>query len=428
MANQMLSAIQPILWGNGLHIGKLSGEGRLLATMLGVHADVIPFQGPQIHDHAMTVARVPARKYYFEAPLLVDTQLAVERWYDFDTRAVIPDAYNFEVEALGAKFIYSDDAMPTVDTTDPLIKAPADLDRIGALDVSKGRIPMGVELARLTCEKVKGLLAGGFFCSPWSLICQAASYPRAIRALKRDRAYAEELFDWAENDVILPYLRAQRQAGVKQSFGADAWAAFPNLTPALVEEWVVPSAKRLGQRAKKELGMTASAGAAAADYCEEDPAKFDKKIMFECWSAARKTLFINVAFSGMGRTQEWDMHWLNEFAVQEGKGKRKLPIFASLNGRFVRDSTPEQIVAKVREWIEILGRDGRLIFFIGNVPADTPPVNVHTAIRAVRTLGRYPIAADLSSIKVEVPKFVAFDEWLKGQPEAEVILRAREGR
>jgi len=23
----MLSAIQPILWGNGLHIGKLSGEG-----------------------------------------------------------------------------------------------------------------------------------------------------------------------------------------------------------------------------------------------------------------------------------------------------------------------------------------------------------------------------------------------------------------
>jgi uroporphyrinogen-III decarboxylase len=421
----MLSAIQPILWGNGLHIGKLSGEGRVLATMMGSHADVVPFQGPQIHDHAMTVARVPAHKYYFEPELLVDTQLAVERWYGFDTLSIIPDAYNFEVEALGAKFIYSDDAMPTVDTTDPLIKGSADLERVGSLDPSKGRIPMGVEMARLICEKASGLFAAGFFCSPWSLICQAASYPRAVRALKRDRAFAEALFDWAENDVIFPYLKAQRAAGVKQSFGADAWAAFPNLTPELIDEWVVPSAKRLAARGKKELGMTVSAGLAAGDYCEEDPARFDKKIMFECWKVARKTMFINVAFSGMGRTQDWDMRWLNEFAVQEGRGKRKLPIFASLNGRFVRDSKPEQIVAKIREWIDIMGRDGRLLFFIGNVPADTPPLSIHTAVHAVRTLGRYPIAADLSKIKVDAPKFQPFDEWLKGRPEEETILRAR---
>ena len=171
--------------------------------------------------------------------------------------------------------------------------------------------------------------------------------------------------------------------------------------------------------------MTASAGLGACDYCEEDPTRFDKKIMFDCWSVTRKTMFINVAFSGMGRTQDWDMHWLNEFAVQEGKGKRKLPIFASLNGRFVRDSTPERIVDEVREWIDIMGRDGRLLFFIGNVPADTPPINVHTAIHAVRTLGRYPIAADLAQVRVDVPKFEPFDQWLKGRPEAETILRAR---
>ncbi len=322
----MLSAIHPILWGNGLHIGKLDGQGRLLATMMGAHADVVPFQGPQCHDHAMTVARVPAHKYYFDAELLVDTQIAVERWYGFDTLTIIPDAYNFEVEALGAKFIYSDDAMPTVDTTDPLIKSPADLDRVGSLDPTKGRIPMGVEVARLICEKASGLLAAGFFCSPFSLICQAMSYPKAVRALKRDRAYAEELFDWAENEVIFPYLKAQRAAGVKQSFGADAWAAFPNLTPALIDEWVIPSAVRLRAKAKKELGMSVSAGAGCGDYCEEDPARFDKKIMFECWRVAAKSGFLNVAFSAMGRTQDWDMRWLQEYAVQEG-GRRKLPIW-----------------------------------------------------------------------------------------------------
>ena len=427
MASPTLELIHGLLYGNGLRFGKLSGNSRVIAAMMGRHADVVPFQGPQIHDHAMTVARVPANKYYFDAELLVDVQIAVERWYGFDTLTIIPDAYNFEVEALGAKFIYSDKAMPTVDVGDPLIKEPADLDRVGTLDPSKGRIPMGVELARLVAEKASGIFAAGFFCSPWSFLCQAMGYPAAVRALKRDRVYAQELFDWAENQAIFPYLKAQsEQPGVKQSLGADAWAAFPNLTPDLVDEWVVPSAERLAKRGKQELSMTVSAGLAACDYCEEDPAKFDKELMFRNWRVARKTFAVDVAFSGMGRTQDWPMEWLQEFAVKNGKGSRKLPVFASLNGRFIRDSTPAQIVDKVREWIDILGRDGRMLVFIGNVPADTPPINIHTAIHAVRTLGRYPIQADLSAIQVEPPAFQPFDAWLKGQPQADIILKARE--
>ncbi|HWQ83969.1 MAG TPA: uroporphyrinogen decarboxylase family protein [Anaerolineales bacterium] len=399
----------------------------MFATMLGRHGDTIPFMGPQIHDHAMTIARVPARKYYFDAGLLVDVQIAVERWYGFDTYTIIPDAYNFEVEALGAKMIYSDDAMPTVDTNVPLIKERADLEKLGSLDPSKGRIPMGVELARLVSEKASGPFAMGFFCSPFSLICQAMGYPKAVRALKRDPAFAQELFDFAENRAIFPYLKAQsEQPGVKQSAGADAWAAFPNLTPELVQAWVTPSAKRLAERGKKELKMTVMAGLAAADYCEEDPAKFDKEIMFKCWSVARNSFVMDVALSAMGRTQDWDMHWLQEFAVQHSKLGRKLPIYASLNGRFMRDSSPQQIVEKIKEWIDIMGRDGRLLFFIANVPADTPPVNVHTAVHTVHTLGRYPIAKDLASIRSAVPTFQPFDQWLKDQPEADTIFKARE--
>jgi uroporphyrinogen-III decarboxylase len=425
MANPTVEMIHGLLYGRGLRFGKLSPTARVVATLMGKHGDTIPFMGPQIHDHAMTVAQVPASRYYFEAELLVDVQVAVERWYGFDSYTIIPDAYNFEVEALGAKFVYSDHAMPTVDTSQPLIKTQADLDRLGPLDISKGRIPMGVEVARLINEKASGPLAVGFFCSPFSLICQAMGYPKAVRALRRDKVFAQELFDFAENQAILPYVKAQREVGVKRTIGADAWAAFPNLTPAMVEEWVVPSAQRLLERGKKDLGMTILAGQAACDYCEEDPAKFDKQIMFECWSATRKIAFLDMALSAMGRTQDWNMEWLQEYAVTHGKPGQKLLIYASLNGRFIRDSTPEQIVDKIREWIDIMGRDGRLLFFIGNVPADTPPVNVHTAVRAVHTLGNYPIAADLRSISIEPAEFQPFDEWMKDQPEADTILRAR---
>ncbi|MDY7041947.1 MAG: uroporphyrinogen decarboxylase family protein [Chloroflexota bacterium] len=428
MANPTLEMLHGVLYGNGLRIGRLSPTGRVVAALMGKHGDTVPFMGPQIHDHAMTVAKVPARKYYWDARLLVDVQLAVERWYNCDSYTIVADAYNFEVEALGAKMVYSDHAMPTVDTSEPIIKERADLDKLGPLDLSKGRIPMGVEAARLISEKASGPFAMGFFCAPFSFLCQAMGYPNVVRALRRDRVFAQELFDYAENEAIFPYLKAQsEQPGVKQTAGADAWACFPNLPPDMVEEWVVPSAERMKEKGKRELGITVMAGLAAADYCEEDPAKFDKEIMFKCWSAARKTFIMDVAFSLMGRTQDWNMEWLQEFAVQNGSSRRKLPIYASLNGRFVRDSTPEQIVNKIREWIDIMGRDGRLLFFIGNVPADAPPTNVHTAVHAVHTLGHYPIAKNLSSIEVRPPAFQPFDEWLKGQPEADIIFKAREG-
>ena len=426
MANPTLDMIHGLLYGNGLRIGKLSNLSRVIASMMGKHADRIPFMGPQIHDHAMTITEVPARLYYWDAQLLVDVHMAINRWYGFDTGTTIADAYNFEVEALGAKFIYSDTAMPTVDTNHPLITSKTDLDKLGPLDVTKGRIPMAAELAGIVTRKIPGPFGQGFFCSPFSLICQAMGYPRAVRALKRDRSFAKELFDYVENDVIFPFMKAQKAAGAKSSAGADAWAAFPNLTPELVDEWVVPSAKRLETRGKKELNMTVSAGLAACDYCEEDPSKFNKDVMFKCWDVARKTFFLDVTFSGMGRTQDWNMEWLQEYAQTRGKGKRKLPIFASLNGRFIRDSTPEEIVEKIREWIGIMGRDGGLLFFIGNVPADTSPLNIHTAVEAVRVLGKYPIEEDLSRIKIDASAYQPFNEWLKGQPEEEIILRARE--
>ena len=426
MANPTLELIHGIAYGRGLRIGKLSPLSRVFAMLLGKHGDRIPFMGPQIHDHAMTVAQVPARKYYWDAELLVSTQMAVERWYGFDSYTVIADSYNFEVEALGAKFIYSDDAMPTVDTNDPLIRERADIDKLGQLDVTKGRIPMAVELARIVTERVPGPFGMGFFCSPFSLICQAMGYPKAVRAVMRDKVYAQELFDYVENDVIFPFVKAQADAGAHSSTGADAWAAFPNLTPDLVEEWVGPSAKRLSERGKKELKMTVSAGAAACDYCEEDPSKFDKDVMFRCWEAACETMFLETTLSAMGRTQDWNMEWMQEFALSHGKGSRKLPIFASMNGRFTRDSTPEELVDKTREWIDIMGRDGGLLFFIGNVPADTPPLNVHSLVAAVHTLGTYPIADDLDAIELKTPEFKPFGEWLKNQPEEEVILKARE--
>jgi hypothetical protein len=65
---------------------------------------------------------------------------------------------------------------------------------------------------------------------------------------------------------------------------------------------------------------------------------------------------------------------------------------------------------------------------VGNVPADTPAVNLFSAIAAVHACGRYPIAQDLDKVPVQIPRFAPFDEWLKGQPDEEIIRKAREQR
>ena len=103
MANPTLEMMHGMLYAKGLRMGHLSGVGRVVGAMTGGKMDVVPFGGAQIHDHAMTIARVPARLYYWNAELLVDTHLAIDRWYGFDMDTVLADAYNFEVRGVGRK-------------------------------------------------------------------------------------------------------------------------------------------------------------------------------------------------------------------------------------------------------------------------------------------------------------------------------------
>jgi uroporphyrinogen-III decarboxylase len=366
---------------------------------------------------------VPAKKFYWDAEVHISTQMAVQRWYEMDGYTIIADVYNWETEALGAKFIYSDNAMPTPDVSHPLISSPADLAKLKPLDPSKGRVPFAAELAKLTSERAAGLLKDGFFCSPFSMMCNMMGYPAAVRAMRKNPQFAKDVYTFMEEGAIMPFVTAQAKGGLKSFTGPDAWACFPNLSHAMIREWEVPSAQRLKAKGKA-LGWEIKAGSVAGDYCEEDPSKFDKKLMWDSFDVINEfgLLGIKMVLGAMGRTQEWDPHWVKEYSDMHGKQ----PIFMGLNGRFTRDSKPEEIVAKVRQWIDVMGRDGKLMLNIANIPADTSSLNVFVASRAVHTLGRYPIAADLNKVEVKLPAFQPFDEWLKGQPEEEVIRKARE--
>jgi uroporphyrinogen-III decarboxylase len=124
----------------------------------------------QMHDHAMTLDEVPARKYYWEAETFVDTFSEVANYYGLDI--IMPDAdiYSFEIEAMGGKMVYSENTMPTIDFRDPLVKKPQDLFKLKTPNFHRdGRLPFALEYIKLRTKRFQSIPLGGVICGLFSL-------------------------------------------------------------------------------------------------------------------------------------------------------------------------------------------------------------------------------------------------------------------
>ncbi|MBI5440917.1 MAG: hypothetical protein HY900_06875, partial [Deltaproteobacteria bacterium] len=88
----------------------------------------------QSNDHSARLAGVPTERFFTDAATFARTQLLVSAYYGFDAPVDIWDAYNIEAEALGQRIVYPADGIPDADRTQPLIRTPADLDRVAPPD------------------------------------------------------------------------------------------------------------------------------------------------------------------------------------------------------------------------------------------------------------------------------------------------------
>ncbi len=411
-------AMAGFAYGLGLRNVQLEGIARLVATLVS-HADYPPIFG-QMPEHVQYLTKVPPKEYYYTDPeKVVEAYKLVSAWYGMDFSLAGTDAYVNEAEAMGAKMIYSDMDMPTIDFSDPLIKEPRDIDKVNTdFTIDAGRL-------RYLAASVAGFPKCGLpklvpCCAPFSLAVAVRSYPKLIRDMRKDPKFAHELFTWI-TDVVQPHFMKvlNKETGVRIALAADAWAAFPNLTLEMLEEWVVPyNARYRGNSMRKGFAVLP---VAAADYCEENSDKFDRTTMEACWRELARTVMGAKIKKGlpiglMGRTMEWPLEWLQDYAMHNKVplyGKR--PIILSFNARFLREGPAEVIVEWVKRIIDECGREGRLVPFIAQIPAATPPEHVHAAVAAIKTYGRYPIAENLDDVKFEMPEFEPFDVWLKKQ-------------
>jgi len=411
------SITRGLLYGAGIKSVHLDGFARIVANIIG------PAEYPpcfaQMHEHVQYVSKIPPQRFYLsDAGSMVRAFKTVNDWYGMDVPLPFTDVYNFEAEALGAKMIYGDVDMPTIDFAQPLIAEPGDIDRIDTrFQADWGRIRYVIE-ATNGSKDICGLPKILVFSAPFSLAAGLRSYPKLIRDMRKDPASARALLDWIVDEVLPRYLELiKRETGVWLSLGADAWACFPNLTLDMIEEWVIPYNMRLAKRMLKMGIIPILAG--AGDYCEERAELFDRDTMQACWRSlcrgiAGRGIVKGMPIMAMGRTQEWPLEWLREYAESDPLrfyGRRAT--FASINARFIREGPAEAIVDYVKRVVDILGREGRLFMIFMQIPASTPPAHVHAAVAALKTYGRYPIPEDIDEVKFEMPSFEPYEDWLR---------------
>ena len=365
--------------------------------------------GAQMHDHAMALSRIPAKQFYWDARTFVDTIAEVNLYYDMDDILPVADVYNFEIEGMGGKLIYSENAMPTIDFREPLIKEPVDLRRLKTPDFYRdGRLPYALDSIKFGTEY--GVYQSRF-CAPFSMAVGMRSYPGLVKDMRKQPQFVHELFTFIVDEVLIPYVKIQKEyCGIIAALGADAWASIPNLSVQDMKEWVVPYNQRLMTKSRElDMKVTCNSG----DYNEERLEKFNVEILHGSFDVQVASKGEPSLLLGMGRWHEYPLEPVREYTARYREQGMKVHITAGVNALLLRYGPVGKIINTVKRFIDTFARDHELNILLANIPADTPPEHVHAAVAAAHTYGHKPIADNLDKIQLKRPKRESFQEWKK---------------
>lgn len=364
-----------------------------------------------LRDHAMALAGVPASTFYWDAKVFAKTCADVAAYYGFDEFSRHADVYNFEIEAMGGKMVYSDKAMPTIDFRDPLIKLPEDLRRLRTPDFyTDGRLPFALE-----CLKLSGTKTGSF-CSIFSMAVGMRTYPALIKDMRKRPEFVHALFTFISDQVLAPYLKVQKEhCGISSAVGADAWSSVPELSIPEMNQWLLPYYLRLMEKGH-ELGIEVMPG--GGGYCEEDPSKFDAALLQRAFDFQMITRDRRSVTLSAGNWRDHALEVVGDYAARRRALGTEISIMGGVEARLLRDGPVDKIVNAIKRQIDILGRDNRMEIWLMNIPADTPSDHVHAAVAAIHTYGRLPVSGNLDTIDFKPPQRGAFSAWRRSRTES----------
>ncbi|UCF90594.1 MAG: hypothetical protein JSW39_20200 [Desulfobacterales bacterium] len=360
----------------------------------------------QCNDHSARLAGIDSRRFFTDAPIFARTQLLVSAYYGFDAPSNTWDVYNIEAEAMGQKIVYPADGLPDVDRTQPLIDTPARLDHVRIPDPYRsGRMPWVHQVNKIY-QELTGKPARVYFCAPFSLAVNVRGYENVVMDIHTNPAVAHRLFEFLCDQVIAPFIAAMRseigQPAVLAD-GNDAWASPPLISLDIMEDFVVRYAERLRDTAGGKVVTRGNWGDSQSSH-PEFPELFMALKLKAC--------------PGFLSVLDPDLHALGPQRVKAFARQHDVYLTAGVDGKLLRDGPVEVIIARIKQYLDVMARDGRCAIYLNHIPADTPSEHIHAAVAACHTYGRLPMPANLDDVKFEIPARESFAEFLRRRGES----------
>jgi len=340
-----------------------------LETALGGVPDHVPVFA-QMHEFVMKELGVGAKRFYTSPELLVTGTLEICEKYGFDVPFLDFDVYNIEAEALGQKIVYTDQGVPDVDRSKPLVRDRSDLERIRtpAFD-SDGRFPQVIEMYSIF-EKLTGIAPALEFSAPFSLAANIRGIETLLNDIYEAPDFARGLLARLTEEVVAPWIdhMKRRFPKAKSIGGSDATASIPIVSPGILEQWVIPPLLRLRELCGPEVYVPNWVG----ERFLKDPRE-----MFE--------LKLRVC-PGFLEGQDPDVEVLGPAYYKEYAQERGVALILGIGAGFLAASPPREVAERVRSYVEVGGGGGRFALYLCNLGATTPSENVKAALDAA---GRY---------------------------------------
>jgi hypothetical protein len=353
--------------------------------------------GAQINDHAAYLAEISSDQFFTDADLFTQTQLLVTEYYKLDTLSNFWDVYNVEAEAMGQKVVYYPDSLPDIDRSHHLITKPSDLDHLLPPDPYKsGRLPWIHKLNRNFLD-MTGKLDRTYFTAPFSLTANIRGYQNLMEDMYMRPDFAHRLFKFICDEVLVPHIEALRkEANIPDLLmdGRDAWASPPMITLDMMDEYVV----QYNERLRNQVGGNLITRGNWGDSKSRDPERFFSQKM-KCSPGSLSVL-------------DPDLYEVGPERVKAFANEHNLSVTAGVDAALIQKGPVEAIVERIKLYVEKLGRDGRCMVHLNQIPGETPSEHVHAAVAACHTYGRFPIPENLDSIQFEIPQRESFSEFV----------------
>jgi len=212
---------------------------RFLAAIHGQPVDRVPMF-PLLMFFAVSRAGLSYHEFATNGAALAQSQLALQAQYGLDAITACSDAFRLSAD-LGGEMGFPEEKPPYL--RQPLVGAPADIDRLGHPDPTAGRLGDRVravaEMARASARRFAVL---GWVEMPFAEACNLCGVSDFMLLMLDDPTTAHRLLDRL-TALEIDFAKAQIDAGADMIGAGDAAASL--ISPALYAEFALPYERRI---------------------------------------------------------------------------------------------------------------------------------------------------------------------------------------